>query len=358
MAHSDRLQELKIEVTRECPLRCLHCSSNGAPQASEKLEPSRVAALIREFADMGGRTLAISGGEPLVYKNLSLVLDVCRSLGIHPDIYTSGIRSNGLLPSPISEDTLELLSQNCARVIFALHGAQAKTHDTLTQLAGSFDATMEALQLTIAAGISVEVHIVPTAINFGEITSMVRLLSSIGIKKANWLRFVPQGRGKVNRDLLQLTKEQLRQLTHVRAKLQEMCPEVEIRTGSPFNILCPQSPTPCAAGLSVLAIRPDGAAVPCDAFKQFRMPDRFGNILEHSLLEVWEKSSLLNKVRQIQQSRYNSPCASCPAYSRCISGCLAQKAIAAGRLTNGKDPECLLEHAEVESGEIKAVAIC
>jgi radical SAM protein with 4Fe4S-binding SPASM domain len=356
--NSYNLKELKIEVNRKCPLNCLHCSSNGAPQAPEKLDPSRVAELIREFADMGGETLAISGGEPLVYKNLPLILEICRSLGIHPDLYTSGVCSNGLLLSPISGDTLELLGQTCARVIFALHGAQAKTHDTLTQVVGSFDITMETMQGIVAAGISAEVHIVPTAINFGEIADMVRLLSSVGVKKASWLRFVPQGRGKINRDLLRLTKGQLRQLTHVRAKLQEMWPEVEIRTGSPFNILCPQSPTPCTAGLSVLAIRPDGAAVPCDAFKQFRVPDRFGNILENSLLEVWEKSDLLNKVRQIQQSRCNSPCASCPAYSRCNSGCLAQKAIAAGRLTNGKDPECLLEYAEVEGGEIEAVAVC
>lgn len=358
MANSYRLRELKIEINRECPLRCLHCSSNGAPRASEKLDSSRAADLIREFADMGGKTLAISGGEPLAYKNLSLILDVCRSLDIHPNLYTSGICSNGLPLSSISEDTLELFGQTHTGVIFALHGAQAKTHDTLTRLLGSFDTTVESIQRTVDAGISVEVHFVPTAINFGEIADMVRLLASMDIKKVSWLRFVPQGRGEINRGVLQLSREQLRQLAHARIELQHIYPEVQIRTGSPFNILCAQSPTLCKAGLSILTIRPDGRAVPCDAFKQFRVPDKFGNILEHSLLEVWKKSELMNKVRQMRESICNSSCASCPAYPRCNSGCLAQKAIAVGRLTNGKDPECLFESAEVDSEENKALAVC
>lgn len=357
MAKSYCLRELKIEVNKECPLRCLHCSSNGTPQAREKLNPSKVVDLIREFADMGGKMLAISGGEPLVYKDLPLILNVCRTLHIRPNLYTTGICSNGHSLSPISEDTLELLSQSRAKVIFSLHGAYAKSHDALTQVEGSFDTTLKAMQRTLAAGILAEVHVVPTAINFGELVDMVELLANMSIERVSWLRFVPQGRGEVNRDLLQLSKDQLRQLAHIRVKLPHIYPKVQIRTGAPFNILLPQSPTLCAAGLSVLTILPDGRAAPCDAFKQFRVLDRFGNILDHSLREVWEKSEFLNAVRRIQECSHSSCCASCSAYSRCNSGCLAQKAIAAGRLISGKDPECLLEGAEVESGEIEAVAV-
>jgi len=358
MTPSYHLRELKVEVNRECPLRCLHCSSNGAPHAPERLEPCKVADLIREFSCMGGKVLALSGGEPLCYKDLSQILNVCRDVGISPNLYTSGIYSNGSSLYPISEDNLALLNQTDAKVIFSLHGACANTHDTLTQVAGSFDITIEAMQRTLAAGIPTEVHVVPTAINFLEIADMVKLLASMGIKKVSWLRFVPQGRGESNRGLLQLTTEQLAQLARQKVELQKMIPNIQIRTGSPFNILFPQSPAPCVAGLSVLTIRPDGYAVPCDAFKQFVRPYRFSNILHYSLSEVWRKSEFLAGVRHIQEFGRNSPCVSCPEYPRCKSGCLAQKAVAAGRLTNGKDPDCLLEHDEVGSGEIKEVAVC
>jgi radical SAM protein with 4Fe4S-binding SPASM domain len=352
------LRELKVEVNRECPLRCLHCSSNGAPHAPERLEPSKVADLIREFSCMGGKVLALSGGEPLCYRDLPQILSVCRDVSISPNIYTSGIYPNGSSLGLISEDILTLLAQIDAKVIFSLHGACANTHDTLTQVEGSFDITIEAIQRTLAAGITTEVHIVPTAINFLEIADMVKAVASMGIKKVSWLRFVPQGRGERNRGLLQLTTEQLSQLARQKVELQKMIPNIQIRTGSPFNILFPRSPAPCVAGLSVLTIRPDGYAVPCDAFKRFVKPYRFTDILRYSLTDVWKRSEFLAEVRRIQECRDNSSCTSCLKYRSCNSGCLAQKAIAAGKLTDGKDPDCLLGCAEVESAAIETVTVC
>ena len=357
MAEGYQLKELKVEVTRECPLRCLHCSSNGAPDAPEKLDPDRVSQLIREFSSLGGKTLAISGGEPLVYKELPHILDTCSSVGLKPALYTTGIAAHAPDMRPIDVSTLELLKKCGGKIIFSVHGAKAETHDTLTQVTGSFDITMESIKLALAAGMCAEAHIVPTAINFEEISEMIEMLHTMGVKKVSWLRFVPQGRGRSYKHQLQLSRDQIKQLNVIKKQAQQMFPDMRVRTGSPFNILCPQSPAECVAATSEMAIRPDGNAVPCDAFKQFVGDYRYSNILEYSLTEVWEKSDLLNEVRRLKELRHNSTCKSCPAYSRCHSGCIAQKSIAAGKITNGRDPDCLLEHAEAESGEIEAVTV-
>jgi radical SAM protein with 4Fe4S-binding SPASM domain len=353
-----RLRELKIEVNRNCPLCCLLCSSNGWPKAPERLNPHKVSELIKEFAYLGGEKLCISGGEPLCYEELPAIIDVCRKANIETSIYTTGISSNGGSLEAISDRMAALLAKYNIRLVFSLHGAYAKAHDTLTQVKGSFETTVTAIERAMKAGLAVEVHFVPTAINFEEIDDVTRLLASMDVRKVSWLRFVPQGRGEINRDRLQLSKEQLKQLVKKKIELQQKYPSIQIRTGAPFNILCPQVATPCEAGLSVLTVRPDGLAVPCDAFKQFRTKDDFGNVLAHSLSEVWQKSHLLNEVRGIHEAKLDSSCASCPLYAQCNSGCLAQKAIAAGRLTNGKDPDCLLNGVEMRSGEVKAIPIC
>ena len=358
MRTSYQLKELKIEVNRNCPLKCLHCSSTGMPHAPEKLDPSKVSDLIREFAYLGGEQLCISGGEPLCYEGLPAIIDVCRRINIKTAVYTVGISSNGGSLQPISDRMLALLSESGIKIIFALHGARAKTHDKLTQVDGSFNATMIAMERAIDAGAQVDVHVVPTAINFKEIADLTRLLASRNIRKVSWLRFVPQGRGQLNRDVLQLSKEQLSQLAEMKIKLQQKYHTIAIRTGAPFNILCSQFAVPCEAGISVLTIRPDGWAAPCDAFKQFKTRDDFGNIFYHSLSEVWEKSYLLNEVRNIRESRLASSCASCPLYAQCNSGCLAQKAIAAGKLIDGKDPECLLNGVEMRCGQVEASSVC
>jgi MoaA/NifB/PqqE/SkfB family radical SAM enzyme len=53
-----------------------------------------------------------------------------------------------------------------------------------------------------------------------------------------------------------------------------------------------------------------------------------------------------------------SSCASCSLYAQCNSGCLAQKAIAAGKLIDGKDPDCLLNGVEMRGGKIEASSVC
>lgn len=352
------LRELKIEVNRNCPLYCLHCSSNGTPHAPEELSSKKITELVREFVYLGGEKLCISGGEPLCYEELPAIIDVCRKTNVDTVIYTTGISANGSSLEAIPKRMAALLSDCNIRIVFSLHGACAKTHDTLTQVKGSFKTTMTAMERAMKAGLAAEVHFVPTAINFEEIDDITESLACMNVRKVSWLRFVPQGRGERNRDRLQLSKEQLKQLAKKKIELQQKYSAIQIRTGAPFNILCPQVATPCEAGLSVLTIRPDGWVVPCDAFKQFRTKDDFGSVLTHSLSEVWKKSYLLNEVRGIHEAKLASLCASCSLYARCNSGCLAQKAIAAGKLTDGKDPDCLLNGVEMRSGEVEAIPIC
>jgi len=353
-----RLRELKIEVNRNCPLHCLHCSSNGMSGAPESLDPRKISGLIEEFANLGGEKLCISGGEPLCYEELPFVIKHCRRMNLDVSLYTTGVIRNGGSLESISDKTADLLAESGIRVIFSLHGASAKTHDLLTQVRGSFEATMVAVDKVTSVGVPVEVHVVPTAINYNELVAITKLVSSLNIRKVSWLRFVPQGRGWFNKNILQLNKEQLRGLLTRKMELQEICPAVTIRTGAPFNILCPQVPASCEAGISELTISPDGYISPCDAFKRFRLHDDSGNVLHHSLTEVWLKSYTLHAVRTLHEARLDSSCALCSLYSRCNSGCLAQKAIAAGALTDGRDPWCPLGDVEVGRDEIKAITVC
>jgi radical SAM protein with 4Fe4S-binding SPASM domain len=352
------LLELKIEVNRNCPLKCLHCSSNGQPKASECLNVNRISELVEEFADLGGKKICISGGEPLCYEELLAVIKSCKLANIDVSLYTTGIVQNGGSPKPISDKMVGFLTENGVRIIFSIHGAFAQTHDALTQVRGSFDTTLRAIEKVVDAGATTEIHVVPTAMNFGELSEITRLASSFNIGKISWLRFVPQGRGLLNRHSLQLSKDQLMVLARKKVQLQKVYPAVTIRTGAPLNILCPQVPAQCKAGLSVLTINPDGSISPCDALKQFRLHDDFGNILNHSLVEIWQKSRILNIVRTLEKSKLDSSCASCSLYSKCNSGCIAQKSIASGMLTDGRDPDCLLNDVEVDRDAIEAVTIC
>ena len=156
---------------------------------------------------------------------------------------------------------------------------------------------------------------------------------------------------------MSLNSAQLNRLKILKADLGVSLPSLRIRMGSPFNILCPENPAPCKAATSVLTINPDGTVSPCDAFKRFRVADAFGNVLTHSLSQVWEDSYILNNVRKALELRSRSSCASCRFFTSCASGCLAQKAIEQGSIVDGKDPDCPVIPSAVVGRESEAITV-
>jgi radical SAM protein with 4Fe4S-binding SPASM domain len=306
---------------------------------------------------MGGKQLCISGGEPLSYPELESVLKLCVKERIETSIYTTGITNGNGHLHIISDKILELLDETKTKAIISIHGAQKSTHEMVTTVEDSFHLTTRAIEKLVYRGIQIQLHVVPMVINYSELVGIARFAVENGIYQVSWLRFVPQGRGALNKHLLNLSSEQLSRLTAIKDDINALIPTVKIRTGSPFNILCSDSPTPCKAAVTLLTVNPDGTVSPCDAFKRFKIIDAFGSILNQSLPQVWERSVVLNSVRRTLEGNNISTCLKCRLYPSCQSGCLAQKAIEAGEITSGRDPDCPAILSAMVRDESEAIAV-
>jgi radical SAM protein with 4Fe4S-binding SPASM domain len=180
---------------------------------------------------------------------------------------------------------------------------------------------------------------------------LTELAKEIKIQNISILRFVPQGRGA----LLKKSNQMLAhgETTELR-KLILNCREhkgVNIRLGSPYNILFLNEKIDCTAAKEKLCIGPNGNIYPCDAFKNIEpneigLDDPYHNIIEHSLKECWKHSQYLNTIRRYLNTPFKEPCSQCLHLERCKSGCLAQKVIAqepveTGNIDKSADPLCL-----------------
>lgn len=126
---------------------------------------------------------------------------------------------------------------------------------------------------------------------------------------------------------------------------------VEIRVGSPYNILMINDDVECTAARNTLSIGPNGNLYPCDAFKNIEpshldVKDEYNNIHYHALQQCWYNSYYLNAVRRYLSAPFGPPCAECRYLEWCKSGCLAQKVIEQESILNGNimkmpDPLCL-----------------
>ncbi|MGE4544286.1 MAG: radical SAM/SPASM domain-containing protein [Pedobacter sp.] len=332
------LRELKLEVTHDCRLDCIHCSSMAQRITHREIPLERCKEILREASTLGVVDVAFSGGEPLLWQGLTDVVSLSSHLGMNVSLYTTGnVDSNELIFS-------SLKSAGLGRVMFSLFGENAKLHETVTRVKGSYEVTLAAIKKCIDFDFEVELHFVPLSDNYLSLRKIAELGKVLGVSRLSVLRLVPQGRCELN-GVKALTKSQNLDLRRLIIGLRDQ--GYEIRTGSPFNALMLREKPQCCSGIDRLTVSPDLKISPCDAFKQVScqslgVGDEYSSLNGNTLTECWEKSPYLQLIRNYLTTPFANICAVCPSLENCLSGCVAQKFHAYGNLAKCPDPMCLM----------------
>lgn len=333
-----KLEEIKIELSYFCNLRCVHCSSEGDNDKKELISYNKACEIINDAIECGVRTVSLSGGEPFLWQNLEKLVKFIQSKGkILTKIYTCGASDN-------FQKLLDKFKPDNLKFIFSLYSYNETLHENITCIKGSFNKTISSIKKCTQSGFKSELHFVPLKSNYKELEKIAKFSKSCGIDKISVLRFVPQGRGKKNYNLILNIEENL----ELKNKILSLRKQgFFIRTGSPFNFLCLENQPFCTSGFNKLIIAPNLSIYPCDAFKQinsdlFFKNDVYNSLKTNKLIDCWSNSKYLNAVRNIIKSGYVEPCISCPKINQCRSGCLAQKVIRHNSFDGGIDPSCLL----------------
>ncbi|HEY0035454.1 MAG TPA: radical SAM protein, partial [Longimicrobium sp.] len=78
-----RIEYLRISVTDKCNLRCVYCMpEEGLPwlKREQILRYEEIAEIVRVMADQGLRRIRITGGEPLVRRDLASLVRLIRAV--------------------------------------------------------------------------------------------------------------------------------------------------------------------------------------------------------------------------------------------------------------------------------------
>jgi len=295
--------------------------------------------IINEAYQMGVKEISFSGGEPLCWPGIVEAVRCASNKGIRTVMYSSGNSENlDLLFEQLYEAGLR-------KIVFSIYSVNETEHNKITRSKDSFQNTINSIKHVKKLGIVPEVHFVALASNYQNIEKLVFFLKSIGVERTSILRFVPQGRGKLIREIDTMTKAQNREMARTIKRLRDN--GYEIRTGSPFNVLLINDNPKCTAAKDRLIISPDLDIFPCDAFKQISAeqiaaPVKFSNLNNATLQECWDNSTYFNAVRQALNEITEAPCVTCGANKKCLSGCLAQKFLVYNTLYKNPDPACPL----------------
>ena len=137
-----RIEYLRISVTDKCNLRCVYCMPEaGLPwlRHDEILTYEEIAQIVAVMAPMGLRKVRLTGGEPLVRRD---VVNLVELLAAIPGIEDIALSTNGVL---LAEQADALRAAGVRRANISLDSLQPERIDAIARRAGSYQRILAGL---------------------------------------------------------------------------------------------------------------------------------------------------------------------------------------------------------------------
>ncbi|MFH2096066.1 MAG: TIGR04133 family radical SAM/SPASM protein [Bacteroidota bacterium] len=275
------------ECTLRCNINCLHCGSDCHKDIEIKDMPAedflKVTARIKEQYNPNKVMIVITGGEPLVRKDLEHV-----GLELYKQGYPWGFVTNGLGLNP--ERFRKLMNSGLRSITISLDGMR-ESHNWLRGRNDSYDRALEAIRMVAKEpDLVYDVVTCVTQKNINELEQVKNTLLDAGVKKWRIFTIDPIGRARENPEL-NISATQFKTLLDFikdlrdegKIKIDYGCEgfvgvyENHVRDGFFF----------CRAGINIASVLCDGSIAACPN----NSPEIVqGNIYKDDFLEVWNNS--------------------------------------------------------------------
>ncbi len=288
--NNDLLKTLFWETTLRCNARCAFCGSGCGENTHypDELTTEEICHVLQDTAQKlpaAGIMLNITGGEPLLRKDVFAVAGFAASLGYPWGMVTNGSLLNGKVIREMKENGLKTLT-------VSIDGLK-RTHEELRRLAGSYDRMIGNLKEIAEDGFAdhLQVTTVVNRKNIGELEQLRELLLTIGLDSWRVVTVDPIGRANENKDIL-LNPDEMRQyFEFIEKYCQDPVLPVLQSCSHYFGDREPRLRSrsfSCRAGKTVASVLYNGDIFVCPNVQR-RKELIQGNVRRDSLAEVWQK---------------------------------------------------------------------
>ncbi len=174
------MRDLRISVTDRCNFRCTYCMPKeifGRDYAflprSELLTFEEIARLARIFADLGAEKIRLTGGEPLLRKELEHLVKMLRDI---PGILDLTLTTNGSL---LEQKATALRAAGLQRLTVSLDSLDDKTFAAMNDVQFPVARVLRGIDAALAAGFApIKINmVVQRGVNDLHVTAMARRFS-------------------------------------------------------------------------------------------------------------------------------------------------------------------------------------
>lgn len=144
-----RIEYLRISVTDKCNLRCVYCLPLAGLEwlrRDEILRFEEIVAIVQVLAGMGLKRVRLTGGEPLVRRDLVRLVEMLAAV---PGIEDIALSTNAVLLAPLAA---ELRRAGVQRLNISLDSLRPERVDAIARRPGSFARIMAGISAAEVAG--------------------------------------------------------------------------------------------------------------------------------------------------------------------------------------------------------------
>ncbi len=187
---SPPIKTLIFHVNQECNLRCIHCYIEADPSKNYQLDGQLISHTITDFAEMGGLVIDITGGEPLLRKDIFNIFYNAKNSGLHTNLLSNGTN--------ITKNTASKIKDTTNRITISLDGLK-EAHDSVRGR-DTFDQVSRSLDNLSEENVSIGATTMLTYMNLNELGSVQDFLLTKGVKY--WNLVLPRRSGRFKNEYL------------------------------------------------------------------------------------------------------------------------------------------------------------
>lgn len=300
-ARHDIPRDLHIDLTDACTERCVHCY---VPQDQRNYLPYElVEKALREFRDMNGLTVHLTGGEAMLHPDFERICRLCVELNLNFIIF-----SNMTL---CDEKRIALLKEVDPQFInVSLYSMNAAEHDAITCVPGSWQKMMDAILACEKAGVHCRIASPLLRENKDSFAELKRFAAAHHMHLVPSCDIVPRA-------------------NHTCSNLDHACSAAELKmvlAGENKQIFDRgwdgAMPKPedkvCDIGVGRIYLNAKGDYYPCDCMHEYVL----GSVRDNTLQEIW-RGEKLDYLRGLKNKNFGKCvdcehrpwCKVCPAFN-------------------------------------------
>lgn len=273
-----KLIQLDVNITNRCNLNCVHCGIDAERTSTiPEMTLGEYKDLFVDARDLGAEKLDITGGEPVLRRDLPDIVSAGSSLGYYVKLNTNGtlLTRNRLV---------QLKERGLDGIAISLDGSTPERYGHIRRTGESeFYRSVETIRLSKELGLYTKVNTVVFESTLDDIPHITQLCIDLGADAHRVCYFSPIGRGSRCKEK---PVDPCALISFVKEKMMSYTSEIDLSFGSPFS----NSDTGCFENTDMLQVLSDGSVYPCSVLTAYGVP--LGNVHQRSVVEIWNDEAV------------------------------------------------------------------